>query len=237
MKIWAIGDLHLSYGNDGQLRKPMDIFGSNWKDHDLKIKRNWEENVAPEDYVMIPGDFSWAMNLEEIKFDLEYLDKLPGKKILLRGNHDYWWTSSRKMQDFFPHDIGFIQNNHIKIGENIYICGTRGWTVPGEKGFSQEDEKIYARELMRLRLSLDSIPRDPEREVIVLFHYPPVNLKHEYSDVIEILREYKVKTCIYGHLHDASIKLRLPEAEWGINFILASADALDFSPRLVKIIS
>ncbi len=237
MKLWAIGDLHLSYGEDGKLKKPMDIFGHNWKDHDKKIQRNWLENISSEDIILLPGDFSWAMDLEEIKYDIEYLHNLPGKKILLRGNHDYWWTSSKKMSAFLPQDIDFIQNDSFQINELLYICGTRGWNVPGESSFSPEDEKIYLRELARLKLSLDSVPKIPGREIIVMLHYPPVNLRHDYSGFIELMKEYGVETCLYGHLHDASISLRIPDSKWDINFKLVSADAISFNPLLIKLIS
>ncbi len=237
MKLWAIGDLHLSFDKEGNLSKPMGIFGKNWENHDLKIKENWGKNVSSEDLVLIPGDFSWGMNLEDIKQDIEYLNKLPGKKLLLRGNHDYWWTSSKKMKEFFPDNIKFIQNDHYQVNEELYVCGTRGWSVPGEKGFTPEDEKIYQRELSRLRLSLDSVPSHLNREIIVMLHYPPVNMQHEYSAFIDILKEYKVKTCIYAHLHDASIACRIPDSKWDIEFKLVSADALSFSPLIIKIIS
>lgn len=236
MKLWAIGDLHLSFDAEGRLRKPMDIFGANWKDHPEKIRRNWQEKVSAEDFVLVPGDLSWAMDLAELSYDAEYLKSLPGRKILLKGNHDYWWTSRKKMEEFFSEDIVILQNDHYKISDQICICGTRGWTVPGDSNFSREDEKIFQREVGRLRLSLESV-QEKNIEIIVMFHYPPTNMKHERSMLIDLLEEYKVKTCVYAHLHDASIGSRLPDSKWGINFVLASADALAFSPFLVKIIS
>lgn len=237
MKLWAIGDLHLSYSEDGDLKKPMAIFGDNWENHGEKIKANWLENISEEDVVLIPGDFSWAMDFKEIKYDIEYLHNLPGKKVFIRGNHDYWWTSSKKMKEFLPKDIDFIQNNYYQVKDNLFICGTRGWNTPGEKGFLPEDKKIYLRELARLRLSLDSVPKLPDREIIVMLHYPPVNLKHEYSEFIELMKEYEVKTCIYAHLHDASIAYKIPSSKWDMNFKLVSADALSFNPLLIKVIS
>lgn len=237
MKIWALADLHLSYQADGLLQKPMDIFGQNWQNHDLKIKEAWLEKVAPEDLVLIAGDFSWAMNLEDLVYDLKYLEDLPGHKLLLRGNHDYWWTSAKKMRDFFPENISFLQNNHYKVNEKLYICGSRGWTVPGDKYFNQEDEKIYAREILRLKISLESVPKVKEREIMVMLHYPPVNINHDHSELIALLEEYEVKTCIFGHLHDYSADLRLPNQAWGINFHLTSADFLNFTPLLIKEIS
>ena len=236
MKLWAIGDLHLSFNQEGQLKKPMDIFGHTWDNHAELIRKNWKERVRPEDVVLLPGDFSWAMDLEEMKPDVAFLSALPGKKVMLRGNHDYWWTSMKKMKAFFPPDMVFIQNNHYQITENLYICGSRGWTVGDENQQSPEDHKIYLRELARLRLSLESVP-DSRAEKIVMLHYPPANAGHDFSQMVALLQEFQVTTCIYAHLHDVSVRNQLPREKWGIRFILTSADALGFSPCLIREIS
>lgn len=237
MKIWALADLHLSLQEDGSLRKPMDVFGLNWQNHDQKIKRNWQALVSQEDLVLLPGDFSWAMNLEDMVYDLKFLQDLPGHKLLLRGNHDYWWTSSKKMKEFFSDDISFLQNNHYKVNDQLYICGSRGWNLPGDRNFGPDDERIYKRELQRLRLSLESVPQVADREILLLLHYPPANSRQERNEIIDLLEEFGVKTCVYGHLHDQSVSHRLPDQIWGINFHLASADFLDFTPLLIKEIS
>lgn len=233
MKIFALSDLHLSFDENYKEYKPMGIFGKNWEGHSRKIKENWEKVVSPEDIVLIPGDISWALKLEEIRYDLEFIEKLPGLKIITKGNHDLWWQSLTKVQRTLPDNIVALQNNHYLIDNRIAICGTRGWVCPGEKSFvSKHDLKIYKREIGRLRLSLESVCRDVS-EIIVMFHYPPVNSSFEYSDFINVMQEYSVKTCLYGHLHSDAILNALPEEKWGINFHLVSADALNFTPKLI----
>jgi predicted phosphohydrolase len=232
MRIFALGDPHLSFNDRGEVYKPMDIFGDKWQDHHEKIRENWERKINGEDIVLIPGDISWALKLEEAYLDLEFLGKLPGRKILVRGNHDLWWQGIGKVRKVLPPGMEAIQNGHILLKEGIAICGTRGWTCPGEKNFTAEDNKIFQRELGRLRLSLSSI-KEKAKEIIVMLHYPPTNGKHEISGFIELLQEFGVKYCVYGHLHSESIKGALPEEKWGIKFYLVSADAIDFSPKLI----
>jgi len=232
MDIFALGDPHLSFNENGEVYKPMGIFGENWEEHDRKIKENWESKILPEDIVLVPGDLSWALKLEEAKYDLEFLGKLPGKKIIVKGNHDLWWQGIGKVRKFLPKSMKAIQNDHILLANKMAICGTRGWTCPGEKSFTADDYKIYERELGRLRLSLASI-NDDVKDIIVMLHYPPTNGKHGKSGFIELLLEYKVKTCVYAHLHSESIKVALPEEKWGIKFYLVSADAVGFTPKLI----
>lgn len=220
MALWTIGDLHLSHGTD----KPMDIFGDRWKDHDIKIKQDWIQKVDPEDTVVIPGDFSWAINLQEAKEDFAYLHSLPGHKILLKGNHDYWWETVSKMTKFLKEleydDISFLLNNHYVYGEYA-ICGTRGWTLEGEN-----HEKMIAREVARLKLSLESAPADLKK--IVFLHYPPIFANQQCMPMIELMREFGVNECFYGHLHGISIPNAVQGEHFGINFSLVSADSLDF---------
>lgn len=235
MRIFGLGDPHLSFNKSGEIYKPMGIFGDNWQDHHLKIKENWERTIKPEDIVLVPGDLSWALKLDEALFDLRFLGKLPGRKILIKGNHDLWWQGIGKVRQALPAGMEAIQNDHIHLTDDLAICGTRGWTCPGEKNFTEEDKKIYERELGRLRLSLTSI-KGKVSEIIVMLHYPPTNGKHEISGFIELLQEYHVKHCVYAHLHSDSIKGALPEEKWGIKFHLVSADAVDFTPRLVYVV-
>jgi predicted phosphohydrolase len=235
MRIFALGDPHLSFTEQGEIYKPMDIFGDHWRDHHLKIKKNWEKMVSYADIVLVPGDLSWALKLEEALFDLKFIGQLPGRKILIKGNHDLWWDGIGKVRKVLPASIEAIQNDHIRLTSKLAICGTRGWTCPGEKNFTPEDKKIYERELGRLRLSLDSI-KEKAGEVIVMLHYPPTNGKHELSGFIEIFQEYGVKHCVYAHLHSDSIKGALPDEKWGINFYLVSADAVDFTPKLIYVV-
>ncbi len=220
MALWTIGDLHLSHGVD----KPMDIFGDRWKDHALKIEESWRENVAPEDTVVIPGDISWAISLQEISEDFAYLTRLPGRKILLKGNHDYWWETVSKMNRFLAEneidDIFFLQNNHY-LYENVALCGTRGWALEGE-----DHLKMIARETARLKLSLESAPKEYEK--IVFLHYPPIYPDNDCQPMIELMQEFGVKKCFYGHLHGISIQNAVVGEHFGINFSLVSADSLDF---------
>ncbi|MFZ7101843.1 MAG: metallophosphoesterase [Peptococcaceae bacterium] len=234
MRIFALGDPHLSFDDQGNIYKPMDIFGDQWENHHLKIEKNWESFVRADDVVLIPGDLSWALKLEEALPDLQYLGRLPGIKVIIKGNHDLWWQSITKVRNSLPVGMHAIQNDHILLKGNIAVCGTRGWTCPGDNSFQEtEDRKIYERELIRLRMSLESI-KDEVKDIIVMLHYPPTNGKHELSGFIELLRHYQVKKCVYAHLHSTAIKGALPNRKWDINFCLVSADAVDFTPKLIS---
>ena len=169
MALFAISDLHLDLNGD----KPMDIFGDKWLKHDEKIKNNWLKKINDEDTVLIAGDISWSMKMENGMQDLEWIHNLPGRKIMIKGNHDFWWSSITKLNNLYE-DMNFIQNNFFSY-EDYAICGTRGWTCPGGENFSQHDEKIYNRELNRLRLSLDAAVKSGFKKFIVMIHYPPMN--------------------------------------------------------------
>jgi len=230
MAIYTISDLHLSLGMD----KPMDIFGEIWEKHEEKIKENWIKQVKEEDLVLLPGDFSWAMYLEDAKNDFEYLNKLPGTKLLLKGNHDYWWGTLVKMKEFLQENnfekIDFIQNNSY-LWEDKIIAGTRGWSELEENA-----EKIIRRENLRLELSLqDGVTKYGEdKEIIVCMHYPPFNgYEKEELDFIRTMKKYNVKTCIYGHIHGEAGKDAIQGNIDGINFIMASSDQTKFD--LIKI--
>ncbi len=230
MSIFAIGDLHLSFNTD----KPMDIFGDNWQNHEEKIKNDWISKVTDNDLVLLPGDFSWSMYLEEAKADFEFLNNLPGRKLLLKGNHDYWWTTTKKMREFIEKNdfknIDFIYNNSYEF-ENYIIAGTRGWALTGE----EYDEKLINRELLRLEFSIqDGIKKyGEEKEIIVCMHYPPVVKNSENKEFIEIMKKYNIKRCLYGHLHATAIKDALEGNIDGINCKLVSADAINF--ELIKV--
>lgn len=223
MKIFAMGDLHLASSVD----KPMDIFGDNWDRHVEKIKYNWKKQVAKEDFVIIAGDISWAMNLEEAKSDLEILYNLPGKKICIRGNHDYWWGKISKLNQFYE-DIYFLQNKAYQIDE-VALCGTRGWLCPNDTKFTEHDQKLYEREAMRLKLSLEEA-KNIENKIVIL-HYPPTNDKKEPSLFTELIETYNVKQVIYGHLHGEEAYSQSLLGEYkGTKYQLVSADYLDFTP-------
>lgn len=204
MAIYAISDLHLSFGSN----KPMDIFGVNWENHAQKIKYNWKNKVNENDLVLLPGDFSWAMNLKDTYMDFEYLNNMPGKKLLLKGNHDYWWTTLKKMREYLNENdfknIDFLYNNSYEF-ENKIIVGTRGW----QEGEKKEDIKIIKRENTRLKLSLiNGIEKyGKDKEIIVCMHYPPfIKEEDPNMDFISLMKQYNVKTCIYGHLHGEARK-------------------------------
>lgn len=229
MSIYTIGDLHLSF----EKSKPMDIFGDNWKNHEEKIKVDWIKKVKENDLVVLPGDFSWATYIEDTYKDFEYLNKLPGKKLLLKGNHDYWWSTLTSMKKFLDENnfknIDFIYNNAYEF-DNIVIAGTRGWGQGEEK----DDEKLLKREQIRLELSIqDGIKKYGEnKEIIVFMHYPPITnaqiIKNETNEFIEILKKYNIKKCYYGHLHSLAINEAVTGKHFDIEFKLVSADAIDF---------
>lgn len=238
-KIFAIADLHLSFGeyvdftrlNEAPVLKPMDVFGENWKDHYLKIYENWLRVVSEEDFVLLPGDISWALKLEDAKYDLDFIEKMPGKKILGKGNHDYWWQSQKKILDMISDNISILYNNSFLLRDDLALCGTRGWVCPNDIFFSEHDEKLYKRELIRLENSLSKAPKD--KNILVMLHFPPVNINHEKNEFIELMELYSVKTCIYGHLHDNAILTKIEGEKWGISFHLVSSDYLDFKPKLL----
>ncbi len=232
MSIYAIADLHLSFNHP----KPMDIFGNNWENHAVKIKDDWIKNVKDQDTVLIPGDFSWETYLEDTYKDFEFLDKLPGKKILLKGNHDYWWTTLTNIRNYLKENnfntIDILSNNSYEL-ENYMVVGTRGWDYT-----KQDDRKIIQREIGRLKLSLEDAKNTNENKpTLVCMHYPPISknyLNNEFErKIINLLKEYKVKKCIYGHLHGVSHAQAIVGEREGIEFNLVSADYLNF--KLFKI--
>lgn len=228
MAIYVIGDLHLYFG----VNKPMNIFGEKWKNHAEKIKLNWLEKVKENDTVILPGDFSWATYLEEAERDFEYLNKLPGTKILSKGNHDYWWTTVTKMKKYLKEknfeNIDFLYNNSFCI-ENKIIVGTRGWATNPK---SEENYKILKRENDRLKISLESGIKNfgTDKEIIAFIHYPPFykELVPDEINFRKTLEQYNVKKCIYAHLHAESHKDAIEGIFNGISYKLASSDYLNF---------
>ena len=230
MAIYTIADLHLSFGQN----KPMNIFGDNWENHERKIEQNWKDKVSQEDYVILSGDFSWATYLEDAKKDFEYLNNLPGNKILLKGNHDYWWNTLTNMRKFLHGNnyvnIDFLYNNSYCI-ENKVIVGTRGWNILDK----ENDSKMIKREKARLMLSInDAIEKyGNDKEKVAFFHYPPISIYNrdngQDNDFVKILKEYNIKKCYYGHLHGNSHKDAVIGEVDGIFYKLISADYLDFN--------
>ena len=233
MSIYVIGDLHLSLKHP----KPMDIFGANWENHDIKIKQDWLSQVKENDLVVLPGDFSWETYLNETDVDFDFINKLPGKKLLLKGNHDYWWTTLNSMRNYLKENnffnIDFIYNNSYEYNDFL-IAGTRGWSVK-EEG----NEKMLNRECIRLELSLQDAVKNygSEKEIIVFMHYPPITNQdleqNKENDFITIMKKYNVKKCYYGHLHANSINDAVEGNYFGIDFKLVSSDGLNF--KLLKI--
>ena len=232
MAIYAIADLHLSLNTD----KPMDIFGTNWENHSEKIKEDWLDKVKETDTVLIPGDFSWETYLEDTYKDFEFLDSLPGNKILLKGNHDYWWTTLTNIRNYFKENnfktIDILFNNSFEF-ENFIVAGTRGWDYT-----KTSERKIIEREIGRLKLSLkDAKKKNQDKNIIVCMHYPPISknyLDNEFErKILYLLKEYNVKRCIYGHLHGTSHAGAITGLIEGIQFDLVSADYLDF--KLLKL--
>lgn len=225
MAIYVIADLHLSFSQD----KPMSIFGENWEGHSEKIKNNWISKVKPEDTVVLPGDFSWAMYLQDTYKDFEYLNSLPGKKLLLKGNHDYWWTTVTNMRNFLEENkfknVDFIYNNSYLV-ENKILTGTRGWNLLD----TENSSKMIKRESIRLQLAIeDGIKKyGDDKEIIVFMHYPPISNTNKKSEFLKILKQYDIKRCYYGHLHGKSHQDAVEGIVDGIEFKLISADYLNF---------
>ena len=229
MKVYAISDLHLSFGTD----KPMDVFGSHWKGHWDRIKEDWYSKVSEDDIVLIAGDLSWAINYDEAKKDLFEICSLPGHKVLSRGNHDYWHSSLKKTKELLFNRTEYVQNNAVVIGDYAF-CGTRGW-MQKDPSYTEEDEKIYQRELIRLELSLKEGAKTG-KEIIGMIHYPPFEQDISGSPFTDMFKAYGVRTVIFGHIHG----LEPGKSQFGditlddTRYLLTSCDYLDF--RLMRII-
>ena len=224
MALYAIGDLHLSLSAD----KPMDIFGGNWVGYLDKLKQNLSV-IQPEDTTVLLGDLSWALDLNDAAEDFAFIDQIPGRKIILKGNHDYWWSTATKFYKFCSEngfaDQYILNNNHYEY-DGFALCGTRGWFFEEDHG-SEHDEKVFKRELLRLEASLQSAGDLPK---LVFLHYPPKYKGYECKEILQILEKYDVRRCFYGHLHGPSHALAM-EGIWdGVDFKLVAADKLDFKP-------
>lgn len=232
--LYCLSDTHLSFGTD----KPMDIFGKRWDNHAGRIEECWKSTVKEEDTVVIAGDISWGMSFDEAREDLLFINSLPGRKIILKGNHDYWWATVSKMKNFFSDngiDTVDILLNNAYLCENKIICGTRGWI--NEFGVKTEDERIIKREAGRLELSLEAGMKlkseNPTAEIIVFMHYPAVFGGFINYDIVDLLYRYNVERVYYGHLHNVK-KEQLDEEYIGIKMFLTSGDYLMFKPLLIE---
>ena len=228
MKIYALADTHLSFASP----KPMDMFGPDWEGHWEKLSAFWRAKVSSEDAVLIAGDISWAMTLQDALADLSAIGELPGKKILIRGNHDYWWTTLSSMQRFLDKNglntLHFLHNNAVTV-EGVSLCGSRGWMF--EEG-ERAEGSITARELGRIRRSLAAAP--PENEKILFLHYPPIFGQQVIPEFFDAMKEYGVKQCFYGHLHGGAIPLAYQGEFFGVDCRLISADYLKFCPIKIR---
>ncbi len=223
MKIYAISDLHLST----VVKKPMDIFGDKWEGHFEKIKQDWNEKVSDNDIVLLGGDMSWGLTLQEAMPDFELLKNLKGHKIVIKGNHDYWWNSVSKVRNALP-DFVFIQNDSVKFG-NFVIAGARGWTLPTNENCQEQDKKIFERELQRLELSLKNAKskQNDGDTLIAILHYPPFEANYNDSQVTKLLEIYGVKFVTYGHLHGKNVRVNTQVEKNGITYFLTSCDLID----------
>lgn len=229
MSIFAIGDTHLSLNSD----KPMNIF-KGWDDYVERLSANWQAVVEPKDTVVVMGDVSWAMSLSEAQKDFAFLNDLPGQKIILKGNHDYWWNTRRKMEDFFSEN-GFstlhILHNNAFLVDGYSICGTRGWFYDDTQS---EPEKVLLREVQRLKTSIDA-GRALGGEPIVFLHYPPITLQQRCKPILDLLEQEKIERCFYAHLHGSAAYSSYRGEFQGTHFELLSGDFLKFCPKLIEL--
>lgn len=238
MSVFVIADLHLDTESN---RKSMEVFGNRWVDYVYKIQKNWRRLVGENDTVIVPGDISWALNLKEAIPDLQWIDSLPGQKILMKGNHDFWWSTASKMNKLFEEKkistIHFLTNNAIEV-EDYILAGSRGWFTDRSMQNSTQKidyEKIINREVIRLKLSLDcakNLQQKDNKEIVVFLHFPPVWGDFLCEEIISLLLEYKIKRCYFGHIHGCYTAPSSFEYD-GIRFHMISADYLDFIPQIL----
>lgn len=232
MAIFALSDLHLSFGTD----KPMDVFGGKWENYTERIYENWQKTVSDSDTVIIAGDVSWATYLNDAEADFKFLESLNGRKLIIKGNHDYWWSTLNKMESFLD-EKGFrsikILNNTAAAAEDTAICGTRGWgTAEGES--REFNEKMFDRERQRLILSLEQAERLHMPHKIVAMHYPPADKNGTDKGFIEIMKSYGAECCVYGHLHSHAHRNAVTGMVQGVDLKLTSCDFVDFTPVLIR---
>ncbi|MBQ7204109.1 MAG: metallophosphoesterase [Eubacterium sp.] len=226
MSIFAIADTHLSFTTD----KPMDSFPG-WKDYVKRIEYNWNNIVKDSDTVVIAGDISWAMNFDELKSDFEFINNLSGNKIIVKGNHDYWWNTLTKMNAFIEENgfdrIKLLMNNSFEV-DGVSVCGSRGWAIDVE---DSHDEKVLNREVGRIKMSLDSAKCEDK---ILFLHYPPITTNAACEPIMQVIKDYSIKKCYYGHLHGAATRFAVEGECDGCDFELISCDRLSFIPKLIK---
>ena len=228
MSVYAIGDLHLAIGNP---EKTMEVFRG-WQDYQRRIEENWRALVRPEDTVVLAGDISWAMRLADAGPDLRFLDSLPGRKLLMKGNHDYWWTTRSKMEHFFAAEgltTLFVLHNNSVEAEGVWLCGSRGWLFEGSEGY---DPLVVAREEGRIRRALEAVPSDGEK--LLFLHYPPLYSGQELPEFFAAMADYGVAECYYAHLHSSGAASAFQGEHRGVSLRLVSADFLKFTPLRIR---
>lgn len=224
MALYALGDLHLSSAVD----KPMDVFGPDWDHHTERMETAWRQTVSESDTVLLPGDISWAMALEDAQPDLDWIGRLPGTKVMIRGNHDYWWSGITKIRNRLSSGHFAVQNDALELG-GIAICGSRGWVLPTHPKFSNQDQPIFARECIRFRMALEKA-KQLGKPIVAMIHYPPCAGTGERTAFTEMMAEYGVSLCVYGHLHGAAHRFAYEGSLDGVQYRLVSADYLKFHP-------
>lgn len=231
-RLFALADLHLS----GTGAKPMDVFGELWRDHVSRMASAWDATVDDSDTVMLPGDLSWARTLDEARLDLDWIARRPGRKVLLRGNHDSWWSGAARVRAALPPSCSALHNDSAEFGPWV-IVGTRGWTSPEEPGATAADAKVFRRELERLRASIADADRrfGRERPRLAMTHFPPWLVGRAPTEVVPILRDAGTRLCVYGHLHGADHALAVEGLREGIVFRFVASDAIGFRPREIEL--
>jgi predicted phosphohydrolase len=227
VRVFAIADPHLS----GARPKPMTVFGPAWSEHPAAFFEGWRRHVREDDLVLVPGDVSWAMRWEEAEVDLRAIADLPGTKVLLRGNHDYWWPAIGRLRTLLPPRMLAVQNDAVRVGD-VVVGGTRGWICPGAHGFGEHDRKVYEREVARLRLSLEAMARLGDGYRVVMLHFPPTNVRGEPSGFVEALRTAAPDALVFGHVH-GDVPVPLPELP-GVDVRFVAADRVGFEPVLLR---
>ena len=226
MKLFAIGDLHLPGGDD----KPMNVFGSHWDSHFERISDDWRARVGEEDAVLIPGDISWALQLKDAVPDLQLIGALPGRKVLTKGNHEYWWNSLTQVRAVLPPGMEVLQHSALDLGEAV-VCGTRGWMFPtGDTALAPEDQKILNRELARMEMALQEAGKlRAGRPLVAMIHFPPLYEQVRDTDFTRLFERYQVTTVVYGHLHGPAIRAGFNGTHHGVRYMLISCDSLNFA--------
>ncbi|RIV17332.1 hypothetical protein D2Q93_15380 [Alicyclobacillaceae bacterium I2511] len=225
--LYALSDLHLGFG----VNKPMNIFGGEWVGHEQKVWSAWQKIVCESDVVLMPGDISWAMNLQEAKLDLQWIGGLHGQKVMIRGNHDYWWNGINKVRKSLNSKTYALQNDAFEFPD-FTVCGSRGWLLPGNPKFTEHDALIHQREIERLRLSLERGSQFG-KPLVVMMHYPPLPADGQPSTFSDLMTKYQVRLCVYGHLHGSAHRYAFEGVASNVQYRCVSADYLHFRPLLL----